>query len=76
MCGRFAGSLPPEAIARIFRTRNPIPNLPPNWNLAPTQDALVVRRHPETGERHLDLLKWGLVSGVAPNRRSGFAVKV
>jgi putative SOS response-associated peptidase YedK len=22
---------------------------------------MVVRRHPETGERHLDLLQWGLV---------------
>jgi putative SOS response-associated peptidase YedK len=25
------------------------------------QSAPVVRRHPETGERHLDLLKWGLL---------------
>jgi SOS response associated peptidase (SRAP) len=41
-------------------TRNPLPNLAPSWNVAPTQDAAVVRRHPETGERHLDLLKWGL----------------
>jgi putative SOS response-associated peptidase YedK len=29
--------------------------------MAPTQDAMVVRHHPETGERHLDLLKWGLL---------------
>jgi putative SOS response-associated peptidase YedK len=25
------------------------------------RDAAVVGRHPETGERHLDLLKWGLL---------------
>jgi len=31
------------------------------WNVAPTQDAAVVRRHPDTGARHLDLLKWGLL---------------
>ena len=29
--------------------------------MAPTKDAPVVRRHPETGERHLGLLRWGLV---------------
>jgi putative SOS response-associated peptidase YedK len=55
MCGRFASFLPVEAIVRIFGTRNPLPNLAPSWNVAPTQDAAVVRRHPETGERPLDL---------------------
>ena len=43
MCGRYASFLPAEALARIFGTRNPLPNV------APTQDAAVVRRHPETG---------------------------
>jgi putative SOS response-associated peptidase YedK len=61
MCGRYASYLPPEAIARIFRTVNPLPNIDPNWNMAPTLDAMVVRRHPQTGERHLDLLNWGLL---------------
>jgi putative SOS response-associated peptidase YedK len=61
MCGRYASFLPPEALARIFGTTNPLPNLRPTWNMAPTQNAPVVRRHPETGERHLDLLTWGLV---------------
>jgi putative SOS response-associated peptidase YedK len=61
MCGRYASFLPAEAVARLFHTVNPIPNFPPTWNMAPTQDAMVVRHHPETGERHLDLLKWGLL---------------
>ena len=61
MCGRYASFLPAEAIARIFGTVNPLPNFAPSWNVAPTQDAAVVRRHPETGARHLDLLKWGLL---------------
>lgn len=52
---------PPELIARLFGTRNPLPNLRPTWNMAPTMGAPVVRRHPETGERHLDALIWGLV---------------
>jgi putative SOS response-associated peptidase YedK len=61
MCGRCASFLPAEAIARIFGTVNPLPNLAPSWNVAPTQGAAVVRRHPDTGGRHLDMLKWGLL---------------
>jgi putative SOS response-associated peptidase YedK len=61
MCGRYASFLPPEFIARLFATVNPLPNLMPTWNLAPTDDAPVVLRHLRSGERHLDVLKWGLV---------------
>ena len=61
MCGRFASYLPPDAIRALFGTAGPMPNLAPSWNVAPTQGAMVVRRHPETGERRLDLLQWGLV---------------
>jgi putative SOS response-associated peptidase YedK len=61
MCGRYASSQPPEFVARLFRTVNALPNVAPSWNIAPSQDAIVVRRHPETGERNLDLLQWGLV---------------
>ncbi|MGH8162187.1 MAG: SOS response-associated peptidase [Gammaproteobacteria bacterium] len=61
MCGRYASVLPAEAVARLFRTSNPIPNAAPSWNIAPSQAALVVRRHPETGARHLDLLRWGFL---------------
>jgi hypothetical protein len=61
MCGRYASFLPAEAVARLFHTTNRLPNFPPTCNIAPRQDAMVVRHHPETGERHLDLLKWGLL---------------
>ncbi|NPD66304.1 SOS response-associated peptidase (plasmid) [Lichenicola cladoniae] len=61
MCGRFASTIPPELVAKLFATSNAVPNLGSNWNTAPTQQALVVRRHPETAERHLDALKWGLL---------------
>ena len=53
--------LPAEAIARIFGTANPLPNLAPSWNVAPTQNAAVVRRHRKTGARRLDLLTRGLL---------------
>jgi putative SOS response-associated peptidase YedK len=62
MCGRYASFLPPDLIARLFGTKNALPNLRPTWNMAPTMDAPVVRRHPDTGERHLDLLSWGFVA--------------
>ena len=61
MCGRYASFLPAEFIARLFATVNPLPNLEPTWNMAPTMDAPVVGLHRESGERHLDVLKWGLV---------------
>jgi putative SOS response-associated peptidase YedK len=61
MCGRYASFLPPDLIARLFGTTNPLLNLKPTWNMAPTMNAPVVRRHPETGQRHLDALTWGFV---------------
>jgi putative SOS response-associated peptidase YedK len=59
MCGRYASFFPPEFLARLFEARNPLPNLQPTWNMAPSRVAPVVRLH--GGERHVDALKWGLV---------------
>ena len=61
MCGRYASSLPADEMRRVFQVLGEIPNVEPSWNLAPSQRAAVVRRHPGTGERRLDLLTWGLV---------------
>jgi putative SOS response-associated peptidase YedK len=61
MCGRYASFLPAEATARLFGAIGPLPNAAPSWNVAPTQNAMAVRRHPDSGERRLDLLSWGLV---------------
>lgn len=61
MCGRYFQARSSGDIARYFGTTNATPNLLPSFNKAPTQDGLVVRRHPETGARHLDVLRWGLV---------------
>jgi putative SOS response-associated peptidase YedK len=68
MCGRFAATLPPEQISRLFGTRNLLLNIGPNWNTAPTQEALVVRRHPDSGERHLDALKMGAAAELDEGR--------
>jgi putative SOS response-associated peptidase YedK len=61
MCGRYASFIAADRLHRLFRTVNPTPSLQPTWNMAPTRDAAVVRLHPETRQRHLDLLRWGLV---------------
>ena len=70
MCGRYASFLPAEALRALFHTVNPTPNWEPTWNMAPTRDAPVVRLHPETRARHLDLLRWGLVPHWAKDAKS------
>jgi putative SOS response-associated peptidase YedK len=71
MCGRFSVSLPPEEVARYFNVTGRLPNFPPRYNMAPTQDAPVVRLNPETGQRQLDLLRWGLVPSWAKDIKVG-----
>jgi hypothetical protein len=65
MCGRFLALKSPDEIARWFATRNATPNSRPRYNVAPTQDILAVRFNPETKERTLDALRWGLVRTLA-----------
>jgi putative SOS response-associated peptidase YedK len=72
MCGRYLNKLPVAEIARIFETRNALPNYPARFNIAPTQAVLVVRYNPETKERSLDALRWGLVPHWAKDLTVGY----
>ena len=36
-------------------------NVCPRYNAAPSQELLVIRQNHKTGERSLDLIKWGLI---------------
>ena len=36
-------------------------NVPPRYNAAPSQELWAIRQNHDTGERSLDLLRWGLV---------------
>lgn len=58
MCGRYSllSSVEELALAFGFPER---PNFSPRYNIAPTQDVLVVRL--EEGESHLATMRWGLV---------------
>jgi len=46
---------------QLFATANPLVDFEPRTNIAPSQMAPVVRYNPKDGQRHLDLLRWGLV---------------
>ena len=47
MCGRYVSALPSAELARIFDALCELPNVEPNWNVAPTNRMPVIRRHPE-----------------------------
>lgn len=63
MCGRFSNLRSWRELHDLYRITDKAPalNVPARYNIAPTQDVLAVRFNPETGERTLDPLRWGLV---------------
>ena len=61
---KLAFGIPPE---------RPIPNVPPSWNVAPTDSLPIVRFDAKAGQRSLDLLRWGLVPSWAKDIKVGFA---
>ena len=64
MCGRVIQARGPieYAIVDGLDVRDSrLSNYPRRWNGAPSQEFLVIRQNLQTGERSLDLLKWGLI---------------
>jgi putative SOS response-associated peptidase YedK len=60
MCGRYTLTSKGDELALLFDLRE-LPLLPPRYNMAPTQEAAVVRVLEPGGERRLAPLKWGLI---------------
>ena len=63
MCGRYAITLPPDAVRAYFGYVEQ-PNFPPRYNIAPTQPIPIVRleRERDSGaHRHFALVRWGLL---------------
>jgi putative SOS response-associated peptidase YedK len=60
MCGRYALTLPPEAMRQLFNYPEQ-PNFPPRYNIAPTQPVPVVRLW--NGRRQFVLMRWGFLPG-------------
>ena len=46
-------------------------NIRPRYNAAPSQELLVIRENRKTGERSLDLIKWGLIPHWFTDPRGG-----
>ncbi|MFZ0693766.1 MAG: SOS response-associated peptidase [Alphaproteobacteria bacterium] len=61
MCGRYSLTKPPDAMRQLFAFRGNLPNLPPRYNIAPSQDAPVIRLSKDSKERELAQLHWGHV---------------
>lgn len=73
MCGRYTLKTPASEIAALFEGIYDglvVPEFRPRYNIAPTQDAPVVRL---SGGRHLEWrpLRWGLVPFWAKDTKSG-----
>ena len=62
MCGRFALKAPPADIAAHFGL-DAMPEAAPRYNIAPTQDILIVRHRWQQPEAGLEAVhvKWGLL---------------
>jgi putative SOS response-associated peptidase YedK len=64
MCGRIIQSSSPLHLAIVDGLEvsdSRMGNIRPRYNAAPRQELLVIRENRKTGERSLDLIKWGLI---------------
>ena len=60
MCGRFAITLPPDAMAQLFSAvpANDLPDVP-NYNVCPTNAVHVITA--SEGQRRLTAMRWGFI---------------
>src|SRR5438876_9743911 len=73
MCGRYRRTTSEEELARIYHI--PIPketDLPISYNIAPSQKVLTIRFNPETQQRSLNALQWGLIPYWAKDSKIGY----
>jgi len=71
MCGRYLLKATDDDLRRLFGYVEH-PNLAPRYNIAPTQDAPVMRQRREpAGERTLANLRWGLIPPSAVDPKKG-----
>src|SRR5205823_12956523 len=75
MCGRAKLETDVSEIKIAFRIppEYPVPNFPPSWNVAPTDNLPIVRYDQKAGARTLDLMRWGLVPYWATDIKIGFS---
>jgi putative SOS response-associated peptidase YedK len=74
MCGRVIQSSAPLRLAIVEGldvSDSRLGNVPRRYNAAPSQELLVIRQNHKTGERSLDLLRWGLIPHWCSDPRGG-----
>lgn len=59
MCGRFVLTSRTDQIEQSFGVED-VPSSVPRYNIAPTQDVLVIRQN-GGGSRYAEMLRWGLI---------------
>ena len=69
MCARYSRHSDPQVLADFFKSAplEPAVASPPNFNVAPTQQSLVVLDDP----RRLEVMRWGLIPAWAKDARFG-----
>lgn len=77
MCGRYYRRSDKQRIAEAFKLGR-LPDdfvLPPDFNVAPSTFQPIIRANRETGERELELMRWGLLPYFAksPAQFKGFS---
>lgn len=60
MCGRFSFTQSEKIVAEIFQLAS-VPTLSPRYNIAPTQPVPTVLVDSDDKNRHLKMLRWGLI---------------
>ncbi len=69
MCGRFTLTSPADQIQELFQVGK-LPELPPRYNVAPTDRVLSIRLADE-GDRSAEMMRWGLVPFWADDPKIG-----
>lgn len=69
MCGRFTLHVPPAKLIEYFGLVS-CPDFAPRYNIAPTNNVLVIRHRPEAG-RVGQMVRWGLVPSWAKDPSIG-----
>src|SRR3990172_8404093 len=70
MCGRFSLGASATKLAELFDLTE-VPNWAPRYNIAPTQELLVVLKAPEDPGRKISRRRWGLIPSWAKDRGIG-----
>ena len=65
MCGRIIQKSPPDQLRLTILMGTPddprVTKAKARYNAAPSQELLIIRKHPKTGAFQQDLLRWGLI---------------